>query len=104
VAYFFRATLNTLDGMESLSARVLRHRVLQTPVSSGSVLEVVLGDWVYVGIQLFSRDASLKLVLEQCYASPSATPNTSPIYFLIRDKSVQSKLKLPQVSSNRVWL
>jgi len=52
------------------------------------VLRVVLGDWVYVGVQLFSRDVSLKLVLEQCYASPSSTPDTSPLYFLVRNRSV----------------
>ena len=52
----------------------------------GSVLEVVLGDWVYVGVQLFSRDTQLKLVLEDCYASPSPTPDTQPVYFLIKHK------------------
>ena len=68
---------------------VLLHvRRLQTPVSSGTVLRVVLGDWVYVGIQLFSRDRTLKLILEQCYASPSSTPDTSPLYFLVRDRYV----------------
>lgn len=60
---------------------------VQTPISSGSVLQVELGDWVYVGVQLFSRDRRLKLVLEECYASPFSTPNnTSPIYFLVRNR------------------
>jgi len=57
-------------------------------VSRGSVLRVLLGDWVYVGVQLFSRDHGLKLVLQQCYASPSPTADTRPIYFLIRDRYV----------------
>jgi len=62
---------------------------MQTPVASGSVLRVVLGDWVYVGIQLFSSDLKLKVVIEQCYASPSPSPNaTSPQHYLIRDRYV----------------
>jgi len=62
---------------------------MQTPVSSGSVLRVVLGDWVYVGVQLISSDLKLKLVLEQCYASPEPSPTaTSPQHYLIRDRYV----------------
>jgi len=59
----------------------------QDPVSSGqSPLEVVLGEWMYVGARLHSSDAGLKLVLSQCYVSPSQQANATPRYFLIRNK------------------
>lgn len=57
-------------------------------MSSGRVLRVVLGDWVYVGVQLFSSDPKLKLILEQCYASPSPTPDNGSVYYLIRHRFV----------------
>jgi len=49
-------------------------------------LRVLLGDWLYIGVQLYSTDPNLKVVLVDCYASPSNQPDTTPQYYLIRNK------------------
>lgn len=49
-------------------------------------LRVPLGAWLYVGVQLYSTDPNLKVVLLDCFVSPSIQPTVRPQYYLIRDK------------------
>jgi hypothetical protein len=59
----------------------------QNPISSSSSpIQVTLGDWVYAGAQLYSSDASLKLVLADCFVSQSSQLDGMPQYYLIRNK------------------
>jgi len=51
-------------------------------------LLVVLGDWVFAGVQLFSSDPALKLVLYDLYVTPQFNANTAPMYYLIKNRCV----------------
>lgn len=50
--------------------------------------QITLGDWVYAGVQLYSTDPNLKLILINCYASTSVSASATPQYNLIQNKCV----------------
>ncbi len=48
--------------------------------------QVVLGDWVYVAVSVRAADTELKIIVQRCFASPEADPESRPRLMLIENK------------------
>jgi len=50
--------------------------------------QVTLGGWVYAAVSLHSEDPDLKVVVNSCWATADEDPDSSPNYYMLRDKYV----------------
>ncbi len=58
--------------------------------------KVMIGDWVFVGVTLTTSDPNLKLVVPECWATPTEDPNQQPQYYFIQ-KKYDLKYECPQI-------
>lgn len=54
-------------------------------------LEIPLGEWLNTALQLLEVDSNLRLVVPNCYATPSANPNDPVQYPLFTEKCIDDQ-------------
>lgn len=72
------------DGKFSTALYLYENNRFENPVKSFPV-RVTLGDWVYAGVVLTSKDQNLKVVVPRCWTTPEVDKTSTPQYDLIND-------------------